>query len=259
MSYTTKEKQVLEALQQNSEVVGRKLGYKRVSTKDKGQLTEHQLENLNLDLIFEDKMSGRDTEGRVGLKACLEELRTGDTLYVQDMSRLARNAEQALGIIRQISDRGVALHLCTEGLHFYGKDGINDVMSEMMLKILAIFAELFSKLHAAAVKRGMAYSKKEKGTKFGAASDNYNRKELTERNKRVNTKARTWAEKWRKQIELMVDLGMTLREMASKLCSIGAKTQQGKLYNHNSVNNLCKLLDIDRKTFKLGGDIGLVA
>ncbi|MCP4991980.1 MAG: hypothetical protein GY928_39795 [Colwellia sp.] len=107
--------------------------------------------------------------------------------------------------------------------------------------------------------KAMHAAKKARGEKVGAAHPSYNRDKLTARNKRTNTVARTHAEKYRASVELMVDMKMSLRGIAGKLAEIGAKTQQGKLYTHNSVNNLCKLLDIDRKTFKLGGSVELVA
>ncbi len=55
------------------------IGYKRVSTVD--QNTDRQLAGVNLDKVFEDKLSGKDTN-RPGLQACLSYLREGDTLHV---------------------------------------------------------------------------------------------------------------------------------------------------------------------------------
>lgn len=56
------------------------IGYKRVSTVD--QNTDRQLAGLTLDKVFEDKLSGKDTN-RPGLQACLAYLREGDTLHCQ--------------------------------------------------------------------------------------------------------------------------------------------------------------------------------
>ncbi|MCP4988441.1 MAG: recombinase family protein, partial [Colwellia sp.] len=180
-------------------------------------------------------------------------LEKGDTLYIHDISRSGRNTEEVLGFIRELNEKGVNVHFHKENLDFGGEgcDPFKAAISTMVLTMLSAVHTLFLTNNSSAIKDGMRKAKA-KGVKLGAASPKYNRESLTLRNKRVNNKARAWAEKYRTQIEFMVDMGMSLRDMASKLASIGAKTLQGKLYTHNSVNNLCKLLDIDRKTFKLG-------
>ncbi len=60
------------------------IGYKRVSTVD--QNTDRQLAGVTLDKVFEDKLSGKDTN-RPGLQACLAYLREGDTLHVHSLDR----------------------------------------------------------------------------------------------------------------------------------------------------------------------------
>ena len=67
---------------------GKQIGYIRVSTID--QNTDRQLHGIELDKVFEDKCSGKDTN-RPQLKACLEYLRDGDTLVVHSIDRLARS------------------------------------------------------------------------------------------------------------------------------------------------------------------------
>ena len=56
---------------------GKKIGYVRVSTVE--QHTDRQLAGFELDKVFEDKCSGKDTN-RPQLTACMEYLRDGDTL-----------------------------------------------------------------------------------------------------------------------------------------------------------------------------------
>ena len=68
---------------------GKRVGYIRVSSID--QNTERQLEGLELDKTFTDKVSGKDVN-RPQLKAALDYLRDGDVLVVHSMDRLARAA-----------------------------------------------------------------------------------------------------------------------------------------------------------------------
>ena len=68
----------------------KRVGYIRVSSLD--QNTERQLEGVDLDNVFTDKASGKDT-ARPQLQAALEYLREGDLLLVHSMDRLARNLD----------------------------------------------------------------------------------------------------------------------------------------------------------------------
>jgi len=85
---------------------GQRIAYIRVSTVE--QSTERQLDGIEVDRTFTDKASGKDTE-RPQLKAALEYARDGDTLLVHSMDRLARNAEDLLRIVRELTGRGVAV------------------------------------------------------------------------------------------------------------------------------------------------------
>jgi len=59
--------------------VGQRIGYQRVSTID--QNTDRQLDGVELDEVFTDKASGKDSK-RPELVRALEYVREGDTLVV---------------------------------------------------------------------------------------------------------------------------------------------------------------------------------
>jgi len=85
-----------------------RLGYQRVSTER--QCLDRQsdaLGALGLDRIFEDKASGKSAN-RPGLQEMLGYIRSGDTLVVESISRLARSTRDLLGIIEQLEAKGVA-------------------------------------------------------------------------------------------------------------------------------------------------------
>ena len=66
---------------------GHRIGYIRVSSFE--QNPERQLENIQVDKVFTDKASGKDTQ-RPQLDALLSFVREGDTVVVHSMDRLAR-------------------------------------------------------------------------------------------------------------------------------------------------------------------------
>ena len=67
---------------------GQRVGYIRVSTLD--QHTERQLDGIAVDKTFTDKASGKDTK-RPQLELLMSFVRSGDTVIVHSMDRLARN------------------------------------------------------------------------------------------------------------------------------------------------------------------------
>ncbi len=95
---------------------GQKVGYIRVSTIE--QNTESQkvmLDKIGMDKIFEEKISGKNTD-RPQLQAMLEYVREGDTVYVKDLSRLARNTKDLLDIVEYLTNKGVALKSIKENI-----------------------------------------------------------------------------------------------------------------------------------------------
>ncbi len=107
------------------------IGYVRVSTVE--QNTARQLDGIQLDKVFEDKCSAKDAK-RPQLQAMLEFIREGDTLHVHDISRLARNLEDLLSLVRLLTGKGVEVKFIKENLHFTG-DATNP-MQVLMLNML---------------------------------------------------------------------------------------------------------------------------
>lgn len=100
----------------NKMTKGQKIGYIRVSTIE--QNTESQkslLQNFKLDKVFEEKVSGKNTQ-RPQLQAMLEYVREGDTVYVKDLSRLARNTKDLLDIVEYLNNKGVGLFSIKESI-----------------------------------------------------------------------------------------------------------------------------------------------
>ncbi|WP_374316705.1 recombinase family protein [Aquabacterium sp.] len=115
---------------------GQRVGYLRVSTLD--QSTARQLEGQDLDEVFEDKVSGA-TADRPQLQAALKYCRSGDTLVVHSMDRLARNLGDLKAIVDDLTGRGVAVEFLKERQTF--RLDAQDPMAKLMLHLLGAVAE----------------------------------------------------------------------------------------------------------------------
>jgi len=133
---------------------GQAVGYVRVSTVD--QNTERQLDGIALDRVFTDKASGKDMD-RPQLRAVLEYVRDGDTLYVHSLDRLARNAEDLLRIVRELSERGVTVEFVKNKMTFRGST--TDPVARLMLVMLAGFAAFERDLIRERQREGIAIAK----------------------------------------------------------------------------------------------------
>lgn len=88
---------------------GQKIGYIRVSTIEQNEERQLQaMEQYHLDKVFTEKVSAKDTN-RPELQKLLEFCREGDTIYVHDFSRLARNTRDLLDIVEILNNKGVTL------------------------------------------------------------------------------------------------------------------------------------------------------
>lgn len=110
--------------------------YLRVSTIL--QNTERQLLDIECDRIYEDKLSGKDTN-RPQFQLMMSNLRAGDVINVHSLDRVGRNTKDILEIVQQIKNLGCLIHFHKEGLKFDGTK--SDLYSDLMLTILAGFSQ----------------------------------------------------------------------------------------------------------------------
>ncbi len=86
-----------------------KIGYIRVSTEHQETARQQEImSSYQVDRIFSEKLSGAITD-RPQLKAMLDYVREGDTLYVESISRLGRSVKDLLNIIDTLTDKKVTL------------------------------------------------------------------------------------------------------------------------------------------------------
>ena len=125
--------------------MGENLAYVRSSTI--GQNNEYQIDALQKyiktvydpksdenDYWFVEKVSGKSKE-RPELKNCLKFARKGDTIYIHDFSRLARNVVDLLSIVQDLDKRGITLVSLKENIDTSTATG------KLMLTLIGAIAE----------------------------------------------------------------------------------------------------------------------
>ena len=168
-----------------------KIGYIRVSSSD--QNTERQLQDIELDKVYTDKASGKNTD-RPELQKLLAFIREGDILIVHSMDRLARNLKDLLCMVEELTGRGVSVQFIKENLTFDANS--DSPMSKLMLSMIGAFAEFERNMIKQRQAEGIAVAKA-KGVYTGR------KREVTE--EQVN------------QIASMREMGIPMTKIADKL------------------------------------------
>ena len=136
-----------------------RIGYVRVSSLD--QNPDRQIEDLKaqqVEKIFMDKISGKSTD-RPELQKMLSFIREGDTLIVHSLDRLARNLGDLLGMVEDLTIRGISIHFIAERLDFEaGKDA--SPTSKLMLSMVGAFAEFERSIIKRRQQEGISLAKK---------------------------------------------------------------------------------------------------
>jgi len=87
-----------------------KIGYIRVSTEHQETARQQDIMcSYQVDRIFSEKISGANKD-RPQLRAMLDYVREGDTLYIESISRLGRSTKDLLNIIDTLTEKGVISH-----------------------------------------------------------------------------------------------------------------------------------------------------
>ncbi len=137
-------------------MTGTLIGYARCST-DKQDLAAQQAMLVELgvepDRIYTDRGMTGTTRARPGLDQALAAVRSGDTLVVPKLDRLARSVPDARDIADTLVQRGVKLAI---GVSVYNP---GDPMGKMFFNILATFAEFEADLIRMRTREGMAIAR----------------------------------------------------------------------------------------------------
>ena len=120
-------------------MAGKKIAYIRVSSE--GQNTsrqDQQIEELHVDKVFTEKVSGKNIQDRPQFQMMLEYARDEDKIFCADLSRWGRSMIDIRNSITFLTSKGVTVTFLKENLTFSGND---DPMSNLLLGILSSLSE----------------------------------------------------------------------------------------------------------------------
>jgi len=130
------------------------------STSQSLEVQRDAVSKLNVQKIFEEKVSGTSTQGREKLRECLDFVREGDELVITRIDRLARSVLDLQLIIKELTEKGVELTATEQPI------STKDATSKCFLDMLGVFAELETNLRKERQLEGIAKAK-EKGVYKG--------------------------------------------------------------------------------------------
>lgn len=119
-------------------VSGQQVGY--VCVIGTMQNTQGRLNGVELDALFEDRVSGKGSS-RPQLIACLSRLGDGDTLHVHSMDQLAGSLGELRRTVRKLTECGVVVKFHKEGLSFQVDDSPLSNLLLSMLDAVAVFEQ----------------------------------------------------------------------------------------------------------------------
>jgi DNA invertase Pin-like site-specific DNA recombinase len=114
------------------------VGYARVSTREQNsEAQEAELRAAGAQRVFVDRGESSRVKDRPQWIACLDYLRSGDTLLVRRLDRIAGSEKMAIETINDLSERGVNIKSLTEP-----DIDTTTPMGRALFGIVAVFAQL---------------------------------------------------------------------------------------------------------------------
>ena len=150
-----------------------KVGYVRCSTVEQNE--ERQLrmmaeQGIDAKHIYTDKASGKNTD-RPAFHKMMNYVREGDTVVVESISRIARNTRDLLGIVEQLTAKGVEFVSIKEQIDTTTPQG------KFMLTVFGALAELERENILERQREGIAIAK-EQGKYKGRKPIDVNREQM---------------------------------------------------------------------------------
>lgn len=148
-------------------------GYCRCSTSEELQDIDRQIRELRAvgvreEHIYKEYESGTKKD-RIEFNRLMEVVCPGDTIAATEVSRISRSTAHLCEIIEEAKLKKIRLLL--GGFTVDCREGHIDAMTEGMLKMMAVFAEMERNIISERVKSGMANAK-EKGAVIGRPKTN---------------------------------------------------------------------------------------
>ncbi|WP_151778536.1 recombinase family protein [Acinetobacter brisouii] len=158
---------------------GQKVGYVRVSSVE--QNTGRQLEGIEIDRLFIDKASGKNTD-RPKFQEMLNYVREGDMVVVHSMDRFARSLKDLVEEVDKLVKRGIAIQFIKEKITFTAQA---TPMDNLMLQLMGAFAQF---------EREIILERQKEGIKLAAAQGKYKGRVHKLKPDQANALRQAWVE-----------------------------------------------------------------
>ena len=160
------------------------VAYVRVSTVEQNEARQIEgISKYNIEKWFTEKVSAKDTN-RPQLKAMLDYVREGDTIYIHDFSRLARSTKDLLEIVEELNRKNVNLVSNKENIDSSTASG------KLMLTMIGAIAEFERQNLLERQKEGIEIAKREGKFKGGQVKkvddDTFNKYYEMYKNREIN-------------------------------------------------------------------------
>lgn len=133
------------------------VGYARVSTRDQNPGSQvEELRAADCDRVFVDHGWSSRIEDRPEWIKCVDYLRSGDTLVITALDRIAGSEMMAMELIRDLGRRGIRLRSLSEP--FLDVD-TSTPMGEAIVGIMAVLAQLRVSTIRANTRRGLDHAR----------------------------------------------------------------------------------------------------
>jgi len=215
------------------------VAYLRVSTLK--QETENQMmviqdycskNGLNVDKTVRVELSSRKSRKERLIDTLLQDLHSGDTLIVVELSRLGRSLGEVVNTVETLTKKKVKLVCIKQNMVVNGK---NDPSTTVLLAVFSALAQVERELISERTKAGLQRARAE-GKKLGNPNLN-----LT--NESYRRGAQQFAESLRPVLDGLKVQGYSQRKMVEELNKIGVKARHGGLWSLIQLQNVLKRLD----------------
>lgn len=132
-----------------------KVAYVRVSTAEQNEARQREaLAARGIEKWFVEKVSGKDTN-RPEYRRMMDWVREGDTIYIHDLSRLARSTKDLLDALEQLEEKGVSLVSDKENID------TGSAMGKLLITIIGAINEFERQNMLERQREGIAIAKRE--------------------------------------------------------------------------------------------------
>lgn len=146
-------------------------GYARVSTKGQDrygngrEVQERALKEAGAERVYYDSFTGTSVS-RPALDELLGAVKTGDTVVVTKLDRIARSAKGGIEIIDSLSEKGVAVRILNMGVFD------NTPAGKLMRTMMLAFAEFERDMIVQRTSEGKAVARQKEGYREGRPGKN---------------------------------------------------------------------------------------